>query len=513
VPQIPQKLFFDAGVRAQRQSEPTLWLRQASSLLNQTPAKCGEPIKGPERRSLFCRLALRRPRLHLKLSIQGVCEDHRQQEGLISQELLDGNVIHLPFRFQLSKDRLLGSSAFMVRHHVPSGDAFVRDYHLELVFRRFRNEKIQLPRSLALNSAPRADDEKAGPPLPTLRFPTQLEVRRLGVDTAPMFAGLDLLLQAVEPLEGYRDSELHADISELTDDCVAKKGTVHANLDHSSRKYAAHSVYALEDELPRTAGVVNVAGSVEDIKDLPSLCDGTEQRVVTALPFLLTVEANCRSLRMSAGAQYRTIEVESNPPKLEGLEAIEDEVTSELLKPLDGLGADRAESSTECRNIGKPLETKQTQDHGIVAVVGDLAQLSVSKQNVEDQGQELKADIISGVGLDVPKAGAESISELERVEEDLEEQKAGEGTESLVGKSEVGESSGFTSDLFSAKLHRGGLSWLVCAFGYRRLYQKSVAIFTFLWVKIACRLTSPAVELSDTAIVQVSPLLAVTYTE
>jgi hypothetical protein len=222
---------------------------------------------------------------------------------------------------------------------------------------------------------------------------------------------------------------------------------------------------------------VDVAGPVQEIKDLPGLRDGTEQWVVTALPLLLAIKADRRALGVSAGAQHRAIEVEGYPAKLESLEAVEDEVASKLLKPLDGLGADRTEGSAEGSDIRESLETEQAQDHGIVTIVGSLTQSSISKQTVKDQGQELESEIIGRIGLDVPKTGSKSISDLEIVEEDLEEKQAGEGTESLVGELELGQSSGFTLDLFSGKLHDGDLSWLVCVFLCFADYTRKVSPF------------------------------------
>ena len=464
MPEIAQEFLFDGGICAQRQSEPALWPSQASRLLNQAPAKSGEPFKVPEGRALFGRLTVGGSNLHLKLTIQGVRKYHCQQVGLVSQEFLDRNVIHLPFRFQLCKDRFLGSSTLMVGHDVPGGDSLVGDDHFELVRRRLWNEQIQLQWPFPLNSASRANDEKARSALPALRLPLQLEVGGLGVDAPPPLAGLDLFFQTVKALEGHRDRELHTDVLELPNDRVAEEGAIHTDFDDCSWKHAAHSVDALEDKLPRTTGVVHVAGSVQDIEDLTGLRDGAKQGIVTALTFLFAIEADRRALSMSAGAEHGAIEVERHARGLKGLQAVEDEVTSELLKPLDGLDTDRAKGSAESGNMRQALETEEPQDHRVIAVIGNFPQFSVSEKNVQNQCHKLKAATIGGVAGDVPKAGAKSSSEPELVEEDLEDHQAGEGAEFLVGELQVGKGTGFTLDLFSAKLHDGDLSWLVCAF-------------------------------------------------
>lgn len=72
-------------------------------------------------------------------------------------------------------------------------------------------------------------------------------------------------------------------------------------------------------------------------------------------------------------------------------------------------------------------------------------------------------------------------------EEDLEEQEPGERAEFLDREFELGESAGFAHDLFSAKLHGDGLSWIFCVFCHRN-YNPSEAVF-FVFFSLSLSLT------------------------
>lgn len=485
--EVTQELFFDSWVGAQRQGEAALRPCQAPGLLNQASANCGELFEDPERRSPFGRLTLRRPSLHLKFSVQAVREDHCQQEGLVSHQLSDWDVIHLALRFQLGKNRLLSSSALMVEDNVPCGDAFVRNDDFELEAGNLWDKQIQLQRSSLLDSPLRTNDKEARAASPALGFPRELEVGSFGIDIQPAFTGLDRLLQFRKPLEGNRKCEFYVELLEKTDDGIAEECAVHSDLDQGVGQGHANSVNASANQFASSVGIMDISRSMVKVENLPGLGYGTKQRVVAALALLLPVEAHGGSFGMSTGSEDGAIEIQSHAAKLERGQAVEDDFASQQAESANGLGADRAEHSADRGDIGKFLESQHAKDHGILAIVIDISQLSVSQQDMDDQAQKLESEVVSGVGFDVAEAGTESIFELEVIEESLKKQQAGERAELLIGEFEIWESSGLTLDLFPAKLHGGDPPWFICGFLLSQIIPEEGRHFAFLDTRY-CRL-------------------------
>ena len=68
-------------------------------------------------------------------------------------------------------------------------------------------------------------------------------------------------------------------------------------------------------------GVVDVAGTVEQIEDLSCLGDGAEERIVASPAFVLFVVTDGGVFRMSFGGDDRAIEVQGDARKGAGAQA------------------------------------------------------------------------------------------------------------------------------------------------------------------------------------------------
>ena len=430
---------------------------QSPGALKETLAEGGQLLERPQGRSLFRRGALGCAALHLKLPVEVVSQHRGKEIGLVAEQGSGGDVVHLALGLQLGEHRFLGAATMVEGHDMPRREGLVGDHDLELIVVGVGDEKIELNRPLAADGLEGADDEHAKPAAPVLGLPTGLEVGDLGVEAPPEGARLDGLLQLRKAFEGHRDRELHAELVQGRNDVVAEKGAVHPHLDVYARQCRADFVDAGEDELASTVGIVNVAGTEEEVEDLAGLGDGTEERVVASLAFLLGIEAYRRALGATVGAQYRAIEVEGDAAQAETGEALQDEATQQMPQLLDHGAGDPAQDATDGGDMRKALELQQAQDQGVVVVEAGIAEMSIAEQNVNHKAENHRGVAIGAGARELAEALAEAGKKIETSKEGLKQDQTGEGGQLLVLESELGESAGFTFDLRSAKLHGGDL--------------------------------------------------------
>ena len=75
-------------------------------------------------------------------------------------------------------------------------------------------------------------------------------------------------------------------------------------------------------------GVVDVAGTVEQIEDLSCLGDGAEERIVATPSFVFFIVADGGVLRMSFGRDDGAVEVQGNARKAAGTQPQDDQFTA-----------------------------------------------------------------------------------------------------------------------------------------------------------------------------------------
>jgi len=76
-------------------------------------------------------------------------------------------------------------------------------------------------------------------------------------------------------------------------------------------------------------GVVDVAGTMEQIEDLSCLSDGAKERVIATPPFVLFIVADGGVLRMTLGGNDGAVEVQRDACKAAGTQPHGDQFTAQ----------------------------------------------------------------------------------------------------------------------------------------------------------------------------------------
>ena len=487
-----QQVASSGGICADREREDTVGAGQSPGALNESLADRGQLLERPQSRSLFRGGALGSAAFHLKLPVEVVSQDCGKEIGLVAQQSSSGDVIHLALGLQLGENRLLGAATMVEGHDMPRREGLVGDHDLELVVVGVGDEEVELNRPLSSDRLKSADDEHPKPAAPVLGLPMGFEVGDLGVEAPPAMARLDNLLQLWEALERHRDREVDAELVQGFDDDVAEEGTVHAHLNVHARQCSTDLVDAGEDELAGTVGIVNVAGAEEEVEDLAGLGDGTEERVVASLAFVLGIESHGRAFGATVGAQHRAVEVEGDAAQAETGEALQDEAAQQVPQLLDHGVGDPGQNPADGGDMRKAAKLQQPQDQGVIVVEAGIPEMSVAEQNVNHEAEDHRGIAIGAGARELAEALAEAGKKIETSEEGLKQDQTGEGGQLLVLESELGESAGFTFDLRSAKLHRGDLLRVGDRFCGKSDSNPSWSLFPF---QIGTSQTSPVVRL------------------
>ena len=479
--------MLDSPIRTHGQCQNALGPGQPPGALYEALTSGRQSFKFPQRRSLFCRPTLRGADLHLGLAVQVVGHDHRQEKRLVAIARTDRNVVHLPLGLQLGKDPFLRAAPFVVSGHVARANRLVRHDHFESKTVDLRNEEIELQRPGTLLGRACTNRKETISTFPYFGLPRQLEPADVVVQAPPVFPHLDTLLQLKEPLERHRDREFDSLFMQEGNDGVAEEGAIHASLDRSAGEDLANLSDTGEDELPSAIGVMDVPRSVMEVEHLARLSDGAEQRIIAALPFLFLVETDSRSLCLARRAHHGAIKIEGDAPHRKIGQALENEISQHRAEFFDSPRIELCQKSAYRADIGKAFKSENPENHRIVLVEGDVSQLSVPEQDVNNETEKDGDWRIVRLVREMAQALPTALPQSKIREEDLEEQEPGERAEFLDREFELGESAGFAHDLFSAKLHGDGLSWIFCVFCHRN-YNPSEAVF-FVFFSLSLSLT------------------------
>jgi len=249
-------------------------------------------------------------------------------------------------------------------------------------------------------------------------------------------------------------------VDEHGDDILTEEGGVHAHLDNDAGERQSHFVNAGCDERLRIMGVVDVAGTVEQIEDLTSLGNGAKERIVAAPAFVFLVESDGGVLRMPFGGEDGAIEVQSDASKGAGTQTQDNQFTAKSSKVLNAVLIGGSQDAADRGNIREHAQSKHAFDKRIVFVKPDVAQASISCEHVNDE-QKCNAPVGENRGaMQMIKAGLQARQELNILEELPEENYARKGRESLVFKGEIGNRSVGTKYGLSAVFHAGRFPFL-----------------------------------------------------
>ena len=376
---------------------------------------------------------------------------------MVAQEFPGGDVVHVALRLQFCEDRLLGTAAMMEGCDMASRDRLVGDHDLELVAVVVGDEEVELDGTFGAYRCESAHDEQTKAAVPALGFPTGLEVGNGGVDTPPEAALFNDLLELRTAFEGHRDGEFDATVVKRDDNVVVVEGAVHANLEVYAGQCLPDFLDASQNEIAGAVRIVNVAGAEEEVEDLSGLGDGTEQRVVAALAFLLAVEADGGAFCPAVGAEHRAVEVESEAAQWKSREALQHQTAKQVPQFVDHRLCDLGQDSADRGDMRKTAQLEQAQDERVVVVEAGVSQVSIAEQEMNDEAEHYNGIAVGPGGLELSEALLEAVTEVKAIKKSLEQDQSGEGCELLIFEAELGESVGFTSDLRSAKLHGGDL--------------------------------------------------------
>ena len=141
-------------------------------------------------------------------------------------------------------------------------------------------------------------------------FQSLSEVGAVLIQGAPALARLDSVLERRKAFERHTDRALDAVQVHEGQRGLTEEGAVQPGLEHGARQFVAGAIEDAHHEPMGVLAVVDVAGPVQDIEELPGLGDGAKQVIVAARPFLLGVVADGGPFGMTAGGRDRAVEVE-----------------------------------------------------------------------------------------------------------------------------------------------------------------------------------------------------------
>ena len=456
-----QQLLSYSGVCTQGQGESAMRVGKPAGSLDQLAAQGFKSFELPERGALGGGFAAGLVGNHLQLPVQIVSQYGREQEDLVARECLGGDVVHLPLGFELGENAFLSPAPVVIVDHLLGADLLVGHHHLELMPVDLRDEQIQLDGAFVSDHHAVADKEEAIATIPGFGLPAQLEVIEAVPNRRPMLPLLDRALELDEALERHGNGELHSQACEQGHKSIAEKSAIHAYFDENAGQGLAHVFDAGADELLGSVGVMNIAGAMVDIEHLPGLSDCAEQRVVAALPLLQAIEAHSGAFGVAAGSNHRPIEVQSHTPQTEKGQTLLDRLPIQLSNLNNATSVGRRKQATHGGDIGQTIEPQCSLYHGVIAVVARIAQVAIAKQEVNDEAEHGQAMIVCAARVQMAEGVAQSLLQRQALEERLEQDQPGKGSQLLIFELQVGEGVDFALNLLSAKLHASGLFGLV----------------------------------------------------
>ncbi len=459
--QIANQLGSDRPVRIHRQDSPPLGPDQSSGPVKKMVSDGRELFKLPQGRPLRGSSAVFRPRRHLQLPTKIVCQNAREEKHLICDPLPSRNIAQLALRLEFGEDRLLGSPTVVKGRDAMSLGALVSNDHFEFVAIGMGHEEVQLDRAALTDGGARTYDQEAAGLTPAFWFPRQLKIGDVRVEAMPLTAILDQLFEIDETMKRHGDTELRPQIIEQLHHFLAEEGAVDSHFNAGIRQDTADLSNTGSQEVSGTVRVMDISGAMEDIENLARLSDGTEKGVVAALPFLFRIESDCSAFCPATRAYNRTVEVERHTRQVQLGQAIQDQLSDQPAEPLNTRTIESCQHPAHGSHIGQSLEPENSLDHRVVSVEASISKVAVSEQEMHDQTQDEGGIGVGAAGLKVPKATAQPRSQIELGDQGLKKDQSREGSQLLFLEAQFWHAMGFELNVFSAKIHRGGLLGLV----------------------------------------------------
>ena len=223
-------------------------------------------------------------------------------------------------------------------------------------------------------------------------------------------------------------------------------------------------------------GVMDVTGSVQHIEHLPGLSHRAEEGIVATLSLLLAVKPHRRALGETPRTDHRAIEVQRHPWECQGRQSCEDPVPKRPLQAPDTLLVRPRQRTAHGGDIRQPAQPKRSLDQRVIGIIADIAQLSVSKQQVHDQTQYQGGIAEDGADREMAKTAPQPLLQSQTDEELLDENEPRIRGQLAVLKSKHRKAVSLAVNFGSATLHRSGLLRGCCCFG-KHIIPQSVGRF------------------------------------
>ncbi len=229
--------------------------------------------------------------------------------------------------------------------------------------------------------------------------------------------------------------------------------------------------YTGQNESLGPIGIMHIARSMPDIPYLAGLGDGTKQRVVAALSFLLFVETHSRAFGKAAGRQYRAVKVQRDAGKPHISDLVQHPVPAEPAQLVHTLTVHTCQGTADSRHIRQTLKSQQVAHHGIALVIAHILEPAISQKKMNDQQHDNNTVAIDRADGKVTETHGQVLLQANMTEQRLKHHQSGERGQSLILKPDLGNTMGFTMNGGFATLHGNGLFWLICWIGLHQFYQ------------------------------------------
>jgi len=424
--------MFDGGIGVHGHGKSPSGPSDSACSLQQRPSEGVCFRKLPEGGSFFGGTPASIMHHHMEFPKQIVREDCRHHIEMISVKPSDGNVIQIALRFQLAEGIFLRPSAIVKTQDLLHGRLLVRNDNLELIAVLVRDEDIKLHRLLRLLFDPSPNKEKSEAGVPAFGFPRCVEIRKLITEASPTSPALNHLLKLSKPLKGHRDSELNALVLKCADHLITEEGAVHAHLYDYAGAGGSNNAYALQHEFEGSVGVMNIAGTRQNIKDLGRLGDSAEQMIIAPLSLLLFVKANRCAFGHTARAQDRPVKIKGRPSQAKDLQARQHHLTACLWNLDYAFVVNAGQGPADSRNVRKFPQSQKTKHHEVVPIVVHVPKPPIPQHQMHNQHKSNSVMAEYRADWQMIKTGPEPRFDFKSRKQFMNDHQSSKGCESLI---------------------------------------------------------------------------------
>ena len=154
--------------------------------------------------------------------------------------------------------------------------------------------------------------------------------------------------------------------------------------------FSIHRENAVENELGRTIGIMDIAGSMINVEKLVGLRDSTKKRVVAAGTFLVFVESNSGAFGMTFCRLYRTIKIQGNSGKPFSDKGLYNQRAGHASNVIHALVIHFSKGAGYGGNIWQLAQSHRSENQRLVAIIIVLAQTSEAEYKVNEKKQHHK---------------------------------------------------------------------------------------------------------------------------